>query len=208
MIHFGTSGWRAVMGEEFTFDNVRIVVQAIANFLGKKFPGRDVAVIVNYDTRFLSERYATEAAKILSHNRIRVLLAERDSPSQAQAFQIIKSGVQGGINFTASKPTSSKPRSGGFKRPTNSSPGTPGPRGSSGSTCARIISTSSRRKPISASSGPRASASASTFSTGRAANTWTRSSRRTASRSRRSTATSIRISAGSRPPAPRRTWPS
>jgi len=102
MIHFGTSGWRGIMGEDFTFENVRVVVQAIAEFLGRKFPGREIAVIVNYDTRFLSERYAIEAAKILSHNRIRVLITERDAPSQAQAFQIIKRGVQGGINFTAS----------------------------------------------------------------------------------------------------------
>ena len=90
------------MGEEFTFQNVRIVVQSIANFLKRKFPGRDISVVVNYDTRFLSERYASEAAKILSHNKIHVFLAERDAPSQAQAFQIIKRKAQGGINFTAS----------------------------------------------------------------------------------------------------------
>jgi len=102
MIHFGTSGWRAIMGEEFTFQNVRVVVQAIANFLKRKFAGRDISIVVNYDTRFLSERYASEAAKILSHNRIHVFLAERDAPSQAQAFQIIKRKAQGGINFTAS----------------------------------------------------------------------------------------------------------
>ncbi|MCX6560480.1 MAG: phosphoglucomutase/phosphomannomutase family protein [Candidatus Aminicenantes bacterium] len=102
MIRFGTNGWRAVMGEEFTFHNVRLCVQAIANVLGRKFPGREITVIVNYDTRFLSERYAAEAAKVLSHNRIQVLLAERDSPTQAQAFQIIRRGAQGGINFTAS----------------------------------------------------------------------------------------------------------
>lgn len=102
MIRFGTNGWRAVMGEEFTFHNVRLCVQAIANVLHGKFSGRDISVIVNYDTRFLSERYATEAAKVLSHNRIRVLLAERDSPTQAQACQIIRRGAQGGINFTAS----------------------------------------------------------------------------------------------------------
>jgi len=90
------------MGEEFTFQNVRIVVQAIANFLRRKFPGREIAVIVNYDTRFLSERYAAEAAKVLSNNKIHVYLAERDAPSQAQAYQIIKRKTQGGINFTAS----------------------------------------------------------------------------------------------------------
>ncbi|MDD8025505.1 MAG: hypothetical protein PHI34_03245 [Acidobacteriota bacterium] len=102
MIRFGTNGWRAVMGKEFTFHNVRLCVQAIANVLHGKFPKGDITVIVNYDTRFLSERYAAEAAKVLSHNRIQVLLAERDSPTQAQAYQIIRRGAQGGINFTAS----------------------------------------------------------------------------------------------------------
>ncbi len=102
MIKFGTSGWRAVMGEEFTFHNVRVVVQAAANFLIERFPEQPVSIVVNYDTRFLSERYALEAAKVLSRNKIRVLLADRDAPSQAQAYQIIKRGCQGGINFTAS----------------------------------------------------------------------------------------------------------
>ncbi|UCC39143.1 MAG: phosphoglucomutase/phosphomannomutase family protein [Candidatus Aminicenantes bacterium] len=102
MIKFGTSGWRAVMGEEFTFQNVRIVVQAIANHLKRKFPRGQISVIVNYDTRFLSERYAFEAAKILSNDKIHVYLSDRDAPSQAQAFQLIKRGAKGGINFTAS----------------------------------------------------------------------------------------------------------
>lgn len=102
MIKFGTSGWRAIMGEEFTFHNVRVVVQAAANFLLERFPGRTISIVVNYDTRFLSERYALEAAKVLSRNNIRALLADRDAPSQAQAYQIIKRGCQGGINFTAS----------------------------------------------------------------------------------------------------------
>lgn len=102
MIRFGTSGWRAIMGEEFTFQNVRLVVQAIAIHLKKKFPVKKVSVVVNYDTRFLSERYALEAAKILSHNQIHVYMTDRDAPSQAQAYQIIKRRAQGGINFTAS----------------------------------------------------------------------------------------------------------
>jgi phosphoglucomutase len=102
MIKFGTSGWRAVMGEEFTFQNVRLVVQAASNFLLERYRERPISIVVNYDTRFLSERYALEAAKILSRNRIDVLLADRDAPTQAQAYQIIKRGCQGGINFTAS----------------------------------------------------------------------------------------------------------
>jgi len=102
MIKFGTSGWRAVMGDEFTFQNVRIVVQATVNYLKKRFPDQPCSIVVNYDTRFLSERYALEAAKLLSKNQIRVFLADRDAPSQAQSYQIIKRQCQGGINFTAS----------------------------------------------------------------------------------------------------------
>ncbi|HUU38971.1 MAG TPA: hypothetical protein VMW46_12310 [Candidatus Desulfaltia sp.] len=102
MIKFGTSGWRAVMGAEFTFANVRIVVQAIANYLKRRFPGRTISVVVNYDTRFLSERFANEAAKILSHNQIQALLSDRDAPAQAQALQVIMRKAQAGINFTAS----------------------------------------------------------------------------------------------------------
>jgi len=102
MIKFGTSGWRGVMGEDFTFQNVRIVVQAVANYLKKKFSNKHVSVVVNYDTRFLSEKFAREAAKILSNNQIHVFLTERDAPSQAQAYQVIKRKAQGGINFTGS----------------------------------------------------------------------------------------------------------
>ncbi len=90
------------MGDDFTFQNVRIVVQAIVNFLKKKFPGEKLSLIVNYDTRFLSEKFALEAAKVLSHNQIHVFLSDRDAPSQAHAFQIIKRKAHGGINFTAS----------------------------------------------------------------------------------------------------------
>ncbi len=102
MIKFGTSGWRAIMGEEFTFQNVRIVVQAIAKYMRKRFAGENISVIVNYDTRFLSERFAFEAAKVLSHNQIHTYLSDRDAPSQAQAYQVIKRKAHGGINFTAS----------------------------------------------------------------------------------------------------------
>lgn len=102
MIKFGTSGWRAIMGEDFTFRNVRIVVQAVADHLTATFPDRPIAVVVNYDTRFLSEKFASEAARTLSLNRIHAFLADRDAPSQAQAFQILRRGAQGGINFTAS----------------------------------------------------------------------------------------------------------
>jgi len=90
------------MGKEFTFHNVRLVVQAIANHLRRKFSDGRISVMVNYDTRFLSDRFAFEACKVLARNNLYAFLAERDAPSQAQAYQIIKRGTQGGINFTAS----------------------------------------------------------------------------------------------------------
>jgi phosphoglucomutase len=102
MIRFGTSGWRGLMGVEFTFHNVRVVIQAVANLLKGKFAEQPVSLVVGYDTRFLSERYALEAAKLLSKNRILVYLADRDSPSQALALQVIKRKCQGAVNFTAS----------------------------------------------------------------------------------------------------------
>ncbi len=102
IIRFGTSGWRGAMGSEFTFHNVRVVVQAIAKHLKARFADGPISVIVGYDTRFLSERFAVEAAKLLAKGGIRVFLSERDAPSQALALQIIKRGCQGGINFTAS----------------------------------------------------------------------------------------------------------
>ncbi len=90
------------MGKEFTAHNVRLVVQAIANCLKRKYAKGRISIVVNYDTRFLSEKFAFEAAKVLARNGIYTYLAERDAPSQAQAFQIIRRQAQGGINFTAS----------------------------------------------------------------------------------------------------------
>lgn len=89
------------MGDEFTFHNVRIVVQAICNSLkgeGKTQRG----VLVGYDTRFLSDRFAREAAKVLSHNRVTCYLCDRDAPTPAISYEIIRRNLDGAINFTAS----------------------------------------------------------------------------------------------------------
>lgn len=90
------------MGEEFTFTNVRRVVQAIANYLRQQYPNQELSLVIGFDTRFLSERFAEEAATLLSRNRINVYLADRDCPSQSLAYQIIIGRHSGGINFTAS----------------------------------------------------------------------------------------------------------
>ncbi|MDP9193326.1 MAG: phosphoglucomutase/phosphomannomutase family protein [Acidobacteriota bacterium] len=101
MIKFGTSGWRGIIGEDFTFDNVRIASQGIANYLKKnKQPGS--GVIVAYDTRFLSEKFASEAAKILAFNGIQAFLCTRDVPTPCVSFETIRRKAMGAINFTAS----------------------------------------------------------------------------------------------------------
>ncbi len=100
-IKFGTSGWRGVIADDFTFSRVRVVTQAIADHLiaqGLK----DKGVIVGYDTRFLSERFAAESVKVLAANGIRSFLSNRDVPTPAVSFEIIRRKAAGGINFTAS----------------------------------------------------------------------------------------------------------
>lgn len=101
MITFGTSGWRGIIGEDFTFERVRIATQGIANYLKKSRP-QGAGVIVGYDTRFLSEKFALEAAKILAFNDIQAYLCTRDVPTPTVSHEIIRRRAMGAINFTAS----------------------------------------------------------------------------------------------------------
>jgi phosphoglucomutase len=104
-IKFGTDGWRAKMGEEFTFENVRIFAYAYSNYLKKKFrnkTNKNPCVIVNYDTRFLSEEFALEAAKIFSLNGIKTWIPERDAPLPPVSLAIVRNNCCGGVNITAS----------------------------------------------------------------------------------------------------------
>lgn len=101
MIRFGTSGWRGVIGEDFTFEHVRLASQGIANYL-KKSRVAGEGVVVGYDTRFLSEKFATEAAKILAFNDIQAWLCDRDVPTPCISFETRRRRALGAINFTAS----------------------------------------------------------------------------------------------------------
>ncbi len=101
-ITFGTDGWRAKMGDQFTFKNVRIFAQGYANFLKKKKKSKDIRIIVNYDTRLLSRRFAREAAKIFSLNGIQTYIPNRDVPLAPIALSIVENKLDGGIIFTAS----------------------------------------------------------------------------------------------------------
>lgn len=101
MIKFGTSGWRGIIGEDFTFDNVRIASQGVANYL-KNSRQKGNGVIVAFDTRFLSEKFASEAAKILAYNGIQAFLCNRDVPTPCVSFETVRRKAMGAINFTAS----------------------------------------------------------------------------------------------------------
>ncbi|MGI8926811.1 MAG: phosphoglucomutase/phosphomannomutase family protein [Tepidiformaceae bacterium] len=100
-IHFGTDGWRAVIGEEFTFDNVRACIQAVAGHFAETY-GNARPVVVGYDTRFLSDEFAAVAARVLAGNGFRVQLADRPSPTPALSYRIIESGACGGVMVTSS----------------------------------------------------------------------------------------------------------
>ena len=99
-ITFGTSGWRAIIADEFTFANVRLVTRAIADVLtGEAAVGR---MIVGYDTRFLSERFAAECASEMARLGFETYLTTRDTPTPTIAYAIRSLKARGGINFTAS----------------------------------------------------------------------------------------------------------
>lgn len=100
-IKFGTSGWRGVIADDFTVARVRIVTQAIADHIASQGL-KERGIIVGYDTRFMSERFAEEAVKVLCANGIHTYLSNRDAPTPAISFEIIRRKAAGGINFTAS----------------------------------------------------------------------------------------------------------
>jgi phosphomannomutase len=110
-IHFGTDGWRAVISDTFTFDNLRIVAQAIADAVDSDYwdkPAEDASssvskkIIVGYDTRFLSDRFAGEVARVLAANGFTVLLAQSDSPTPAISYAVKYQKAIAGIMITAS----------------------------------------------------------------------------------------------------------
>ncbi len=101
-ISFGTAGWRGIISDDFTFDNVRIVSQAIAEYLNEELPNTDIKVVVGYDPRFLSEKFAAASSEVLAANGIKVFYSRADVPTPAIAHYIIKEGLCGGINITAS----------------------------------------------------------------------------------------------------------
>ncbi|MFP3898039.1 MAG: phosphoglucomutase/phosphomannomutase family protein [Dehalococcoidia bacterium] len=100
-IKFGTDGWRGIIAEDFTFDNVRICAQAVAEYLKQSGPDKQSAVI-GYDTRFASEEFAAAAAEVLAGNGIRVHLCLNPAPTPVVSFTVLATKSAGGIVITAS----------------------------------------------------------------------------------------------------------
>jgi phosphoglucomutase len=100
-IRFGTSGWRAVIADEFTFAGVRSVTSAIcSHFQAGSDKGK--LMVVGYDTRFLGERFARECANVISANAFQALLCDGPVPTPTISHVIRTKAAVCGINFTAS----------------------------------------------------------------------------------------------------------
>jgi len=100
-IKFGTSGWRAIIAEEFTVANVRRAVTGIARYVaGKKSGG--ARVIVGRDPRYMGERFVGIAAEVLGSFGVQPLVIAEPAPTPAISYEVIRSKADGAINFTAS----------------------------------------------------------------------------------------------------------
>jgi phosphomannomutase len=110
-IHFGTDGWRAVISDTFTFSNLRMVAQAIADavaggsWTNGVADGRQIdphKMVVGFDTRFLSDRFAQEVARVLAANGFTVYLASADAPTPTISHAVYNLNAIGGVMITAS----------------------------------------------------------------------------------------------------------
>lgn len=102
-IQFGTDGWRAVIAENFTFDNLELVAQATADAfqLARKSKIKSL-MVVGFDRRFLSGQFARLAAEVLAGNGFRVVLTDRPTPTPAVSYAVKARAAVGGVMITAS----------------------------------------------------------------------------------------------------------
>ena len=99
-IKFGTDGWRGIIADDFTYANLRLVAQGIADYL--KSRTREPLAVVGYDCRFGAEAFAEESARVLAGNGVRTLLFDRPSPTQVASWSVIERKAQGAVVITAS----------------------------------------------------------------------------------------------------------
>ena len=99
-IRFGTSGWRAIIADEFTFEKVRIVTEAICSYLKTSSSGN--TLLIGHDSRFMGEKFSAVAAEIAAKKGFRVLQCTGPTPTPTISYAIRSEQAAGGINFTAS----------------------------------------------------------------------------------------------------------
>ena len=100
-IKFGTDGWRGIIAEDFTFENVRVCAQAVANYLhahGINSQG----LLIGYDTRFASEDFADAVAEVIAANGIKVYLNPKEAPTPVISYAIVVKRAAGAVIITAS----------------------------------------------------------------------------------------------------------
>jgi phosphoglucomutase len=101
-IRFGTSGWRAIIADEFTYSNVRLVTESICSYLKNQSDEIGQTVVIGHDTRFMGESFCAVAAEIARKKGFRVLLCDEPTPTPTISHAIRSEKAVGGINFTAS----------------------------------------------------------------------------------------------------------
>ncbi|MBN1246470.1 MAG: phosphoglucomutase/phosphomannomutase family protein [Anaerolineae bacterium] len=111
-IKFGTDGWRAVISDTFTFENLRIIAQAVADYVQEQDTDGQPEVVVGFDTRFLSDRYAIEVARVMAANGVIAHLTRADAPTPAVSYAVTAKKAVAGVMITASH---NPPRYNGLK---------------------------------------------------------------------------------------------
>jgi phosphoglucomutase len=101
-IRFGTSGWRAIIADDFTYKNVELVTEAICSYLKESFSEDKKTLIVGHDSRFMGEKFSQVAAEIAQKKGFRVLLCNHPTPTPTISHAIRRQQAVGGLNFTAS----------------------------------------------------------------------------------------------------------
>jgi alpha-D-glucose phosphate-specific phosphoglucomutase len=110
-ITFGTDGWRGVIAEEYTFDNVRRCAQGFANYMLTQ-GNQGKWIVVGHDKRFASENFAAAVAEVLAGNGFQVYLTDGATPTPVIAFAVVNKKACGAVNITASH---NPPSDNGFK---------------------------------------------------------------------------------------------
>ena len=102
-VRFGTDGWRAVIGEDFTFKNVQLVAQATADyFLRRQTRTTKKLIVIGFDRRFLSNEFAEAVAEVLVGNGYKVILSDSPVPTPAVSWLVAKLKGRAGVMVTAS----------------------------------------------------------------------------------------------------------